>query len=355
MEENKKKDQAVQNGGNKEGGNGGRRRRNRHHHKNGGGNPNAQAQNGQNQPAQNKPQQNQNSQAQKPQQNQPNQGKPQQPQKQKGEQGKQNPQNQNGNKHKNKQGHNNNGQNQNNQQQKPQQQQPQKGQQQKPQNNKNNGGNKEKPVEKKEENRKDTYLYVLDGNLYVNLTNKCSNACDFCVRNERTSYYGNYLWLKNGDPSAEKVMAVANGYGDLTRFKEVVFCGFGEPTYKVAEMLALCDYFHEKGLKTRLNTNGQGNLINKRDITPDLKGKIDFVNISLNASCYEKYQPICRSQYREAGFEGMIEFAKLCRRNGIDCRFSIVDCIGEEEVQACKYLADSVKIPLYVRKYIQDS
>ena len=355
MEENKKKDQAVQNGGNKEGGNGGRRRRNRHHHKNGGGNPNAQAQNGQNQPAQNKPQQNQNSQAQKPQQNQPNQGKPQQSQKQKGEQGKQNPQNQNGNKHKNKQGHNNNGQNQNNQQQKPQQQQPQKGQQQKPQNNKNNGGNKEKPVEKKEENRKDTYLYVLDGNLYVNLTNKCSNACDFCVRNERTSYYGNYLWLKNGDPSAEKVMAVANGYGDLTRFKEVVFCGFGEPTYKVAEMLALCDYFHEKGLKTRLNTNGQGNLINKRDITPDLKGKIDFVNISLNASCYEKYQPICRSQYREAGFESMIEFAKLCRRNGIDCRFSIVDCIGEEEVQACKYLADSVKIPLYVRKYIQDS
>ena len=353
MEENKKNDQAVENG-NKEGGNGGRRRRNRHRHKHG-GNPNAQAQNPQNQSAQRKPQQNQ------PAQN----NKPQQPQKQKGEQGKQQPQpqNQNGNgnsngkhKHKNK-GNGNNGQNQNNQPQKPQQQQqPQKGQQQKPQNNKNNGGNnKEKPVEKKEENRKDTYLYTLDGNLYVNLTNKCSNACDFCVRNERTSYYGNYLWLKNGDPSAEKVMAIANGYGDLTRFKEVVFCGFGEPTYKVAEMVALCDYFHEKGLKTRLNTNGQGNLINKRDITPDLKGKIDFVNISLNASCYEKYQPICRSQYREAGFEGMIEFAKLCRRNGIDCRFSIVDCIGEEEVQACKYLAESVKIPLYVRKYIQDS
>ena len=348
MEENKKNDQAVENG-NKEGGNGGRRRRNRHRHKHG-GNPNAQAQNPQNQSAQRKPQQNQ------PAQN----NKPQQPQKQKGEQGKQQPQNHNQNqsgkqKNKNK-GNGNNGQNQPAQNNKPQQQQPQKGQQQKPQNNKNNGGNnKEKPVEKKEENRKDTYLYTLDGNLYVNLTNKCSNACDFCVRNERTSYYGNYLWLKNGDPSAEKVMAIANGYGDLTRFKEVVFCGFGEPTYKVAEMVALCDYFHEKGLKTRLNTNGQGNLINKRDITPDLKGKIDFVNISLNASCYEKYQPICRSQYREAGFEGMIEFAKLCRRNGIDCRFSIVDCIGEEEVQACKYLAESVKIPLYVRKYIQDS
>ncbi len=207
----------------------------------------------------------------------------------------------------------------------------------------------------KEENRKDTYLYTLDGNLYVNLTNKCSNACDFCVRNERTSYYGNYLWLRHGDPTAEKVISAANGMGDLSRFKEVVFCGFGEPTYKVAEMVALCDYFHEKGLKTRLNTNGQGNLINKRDIVPDLKDKIDFVNISLNASCYEKYQPICRSQFRESGFEGMIEFAKICKRNGVPCRFSIVDCIGEAEVEACKRLAESVRIPLYIRKYIADS
>ena len=195
----------------------------------------------------------------------------------------------------------------------------------------------------------------MDGNLYVNLTNKCSNGCDFCVRNERTSYYGNYLWLRHGDPTVEKVIAAANGFGDLTRFKEVVFCGFGEPTYKIAEMTELCDFFHEKGLKTRLNTNGQGNLINKRDVTPELKGKIDFVNVSLNASCVEKYQPICRSQFGEAGFAGLIEFAKLCKRNGIAVRFSIVDCIGEEEVEACKRLAQSVNIPLYIRNYLTDS
>ncbi len=250
-----------------------------------------------------------------------------------------------------------NTQKQQNKQQKPQNKQPQNPPKQpNPQKKQGNkGNNKEKSVDKKEENRKDTYLYTLDGNLYVNLTNKCSNACDFCVRNERTSYYGNYLWLRHGDPTAEKVVAAANGFGDLTRFKEVVFCGFGEPTYKVAEMIALCDYFHQKGLKTRLNTNGQGNLINKRDIVPDLKGKLDFINVSLNASCYEKYQPVCRSQFKEAGFAGILDFAKACRRNGIDCRFSIVDCIGEEEVEACKRLAQSVNVPLYVRSYITDS
>ena len=294
--------------------------------------------------------------------NQNGENRAQQPQSAQAPQKPQNNQNGNkpkGDKQKNRQ--EKNAQPQQNNQKQPQKQQPKQPQPQK-QNNAQNGnkqkGNKPEKQEKqdkREENRKDTYVYTLDGNLYINLTNKCSNACDFCVRNERSSYYGNYLWLKNGDPTVEKVIAAANGFGDLSRFNEVVFCGFGEPTYKVAEMVALCDFFHEKGLKTRLNTNGQGNLINKRDIVPDLKDKIDFVNISLNASCYEKYQPICRSQFKEAGFEGMIEFAKLCRRNGVNCRFSIVDCIGEEEVAACKCLADSVKIPLYVRKYITDS
>jgi len=319
MEENKNLNEQKKMPQGENGGNGGGRKR-RRKHRGGHGQQNQQPQQAQNQPNQ------QNGQKQPPQQ-----------------------QNQGGKK-KNKQ---QNGQKQPQPQpQKQAQPQPQKQQNQ----GKNNGSaNNANKGNNKEENRKDTYLYTLDGNLYVNLTNKCSNGCDFCVRNERSSYYGNYLWLRHGDPTVEKVIAAANGFGDLSRFKEVVFCGFGEPTYKVAEMVKLCDYFHEKGLKTRLNTNGQGNLINKRDIVPELKDKIDFVNISLNASCVEKYQPICRSQFGEAGFAGLIDFAKLCRKNGVPCRFSIVDCIGEEEVEACKRLAESVHIPLYVRKYITDS
>ncbi len=308
MDENKNKNERPAQGGNNGNGgnaaNGGRKRRNRNRHHRNGGNG---AQNGQS--GQNAVQNGQSVQKPQPQNNQ----KPQM----------------------------------------------QNGQGKKPQFPKNQQKNPNKNVAKstdrKEENRKDTYLYTLDDNLYVNLTNKCSNGCDFCVRNERSSYYGNYLWLRHGEPTVEKVLADLKGFGDLTRFKEVVFCGFGEPTYKVAEMVALCDYFHEKGLKTRLNTNGQGNLINKRDIVPELKGKLDFINVSLNASCYEKYQPICRSQFKEAGFAGMIDFAKSCRKAGIDCRFSIVDCIGEEEIEACKKLAQSVNVPLYIRDYITDS
>jgi len=303
---------------------GGRHRRKKKHKGGNGNNPNNP--NGQN----NQPAQNQNGQKQQ---------QPQQKQKQKqqnaGQQGGQKQQNGGNNNAKNKP-QNNQQSNQN------------KNKQQSQNNNQNNN-------QSKDENRKDTYAYVLDGTLYINLTNKCSNGCDFCVRNERTSYYGHYLWLKHGEPSAEKVIAFINGMGDITKYKEAVFCGFGEPTYRVDEMVALCDYFHEKGLKTRLNTNGQGNLINKRDIVPQLKGKIDLVNVSLNASCAEKYQKICRSQFREMAFDAILEFAKTCRRNGVNCRFSIVDCIGEEEVEACKKLCQSVNVPLYIRDYITDS
>ena len=317
MEEEKKVNQNPQDN------NGGRRRRRRHrggkkHHQ---GDQATQSQ---------QPQQPQQAQ----QQAQPAQKNGQQPQKNNPQ--KQNPpQKQNGGQNKNNNNNNSNNGNNNS---------PKKAQNNPPQLQKN-----------KDENRPDTYVYVLDGNLYINLTNKCSNGCDFCVRNERSSYYGNYLWLRHGDPTVEKVIRALNGLGDLSRFKEAVFCGFGEPTYKVAEMVALCDFFHGKGLKTRLNTNGQGNLINKRDIVPDLVGKLDLVNISLNASDKEKYQKICRSQFGEAGFEALTEFARACKREGVNCRFSIVDCIGEEEVELCKRLAESLKVPLYIRSYITDS
>jgi TatD family-associated radical SAM protein len=209
--------------------------------------------------------------------------------------------------------------------------------------------------QRQEGNKHDTYAYALDGNLYINLTNKCSNGCDFCVRNERSSYFGHELWIRSGDPTPEKVIEQIERLGGVQKYKEVVFCGFGEPTYRMEEMCAVADYVHAKGGKTRLNTNGQGCLINKRDILPELKDKIDLINVSMNAPDAESYQKICRSMFKENGFSAMVEFAKGAKRLGIACRFSVVDCIGEEGIAACKKVAEGVNVPLYVRNYITDS
>lgn len=332
-------------------GQGGRRRRHRHRHKGGQGQNPANAQNVQN--AQNSSQ-NQSAQVKNTQNAQTQSGQNHK---------KQNNQNNQSNQNKS----NNNGQKTNQQKQDKQKQVQQAQQNQQTQQNQQNQ-NKQKQVnqqnqdrqkqanqpQKKVENRKDTYAYALDGKLYLNLTNKCSNGCDFCVRNERDSYYGHYLWLNHGEVTFEKVVSACNGFGDLKKYEEIVFCGFGEPTYRMDLIDKLSDYFHEKGLKTRLNTNGQGSLINKRDIIPELVGKVDKINVSLNASCAENYQKICRSQFGENGFGAMVEFAKNCKRAGIDCRFSIVDCIGETEVESCKKIAQKAGVPLLIRKYIAD-
>ena len=136
----------------------------------------------------------------------------------------------------------------------------------------------------------DTYVYRIGNNLYVNLTNRCSNRCTFCVRNGKETFEGYALWLRDGEPSAGQIER-ALGECDCD---EVVFCGFGEPTYRLDVMLEVCDYVHAHRKKTRLNTNGHGSVINGRDIAPELVGKLDGINISLNASEAKLYDKICR-------------------------------------------------------------
>ena len=197
---------------------------------------------------------------------------------------------------------------------------------------------------------KDTYVYSIDGNLYINLTNRCSNDCKFCVRNGKDSYYGHKLWL-GSEPTVEQVLkAIGN-----KKCNEVVFCGFGEPTFRVKEMVEIANRLKELGYTTRLNTNGHGNLINGEDITVRLKGAIDKINVSLNAPDENEYFDVCRPVFGENAFSALIDFAVKCKNLGIDVNFSVVDCIGEKKVAKCKKLAKEVGVPLKVREMIEDS
>lgn len=196
-----------------------------------------------------------------------------------------------------------------------------------------------------------TYVYELDGNLYINLTNKCSNACTFCVRNGHDGYFGNKLWL-DSEPTAEQVLEAID-YNK--KYGQAVFCGFGEPTYRTDVMAEVAAALKARGFNTRLNTNGQGNLINGRDITAELAGKIDVVNVSLNAGNPAEYQRLCMSKYGEQAFFELLDFAQKCRDRGIDTRLSIVDIIGKEQIDECKRLAESYALKLRIREYITDN
>ncbi len=196
----------------------------------------------------------------------------------------------------------------------------------------------------------DTYTYRIGDNLYLNLTNRCTNRCTFCVREGKETYEGYALWLKEGEPSAEKVLSEI---GDPRAYKEIVFCGFGEPTCRLREMLSVAEEVKRRGGSTRLNTNGHGSLYNGKDIAPLLKGKIDAVNVSMNAPDAASYVRLCRPSAGEEAFSAMLDFAVRCREEGITVWFSVVDCIGKEAVAACKKLAEERNIPLRVREMIE--
>lgn len=197
--------------------------------------------------------------------------------------------------------------------------------------------------------RDDVYAYLYGGNVYINLTNRCCNNCEFCLRKSGDGVSGSVLWL-NREPTAEEVVSAAKKL-ITPSVEEMVFCGFGEPTYRIDEMVEVAKFAHGAGLKTRLNTNGLGNKINGCDITNKLVGVIDTVSVSLNEANARAYDKVCRSAYGEEAFEELKKFAKACSDKGINTVMSVVDIIGEKAVLQCEKIASECGAKLRVRKY----
>lgn len=195
-----------------------------------------------------------------------------------------------------------------------------------------------------------TITYVYGDKIYLNLTNKCSNNCEFCIRRNNDGLLDYYLWLDK-EPTADEVIADLEKY-ELEKYDEAVFCGFGEPLYAIDVLIETADWLKAHGVKTRLNTNGQAGLISGPDTALKLKGRIDTVSISLNASDAEKYQKICHCKFNEEGFFEMLRFAVQCKKEGIRTVLSVVDVIGEEEVEKCRKVAKNVGVDYRVRTYV---
>lgn len=197
---------------------------------------------------------------------------------------------------------------------------------------------------------KNTYIYFFEGKLYINLTNRCSNDCTFCIRNNMRGIDGNDLWLEKEGTKEEIVKLISKCE---YKYDEAVFCGYGESTYRLDDMLYIADYLHSLGKKTRLDTNGLGDLINGTDIVPRLVGKIDHASISLNEYNAEKYDKVSRSIYGEQAFYAMLEFTKKCIKAGIDVLLTVVDVIDNEDIIKCRLIAEELGARFRVRSYIK--
>ena len=203
-----------------------------------------------------------------------------------------------------------------------------------------------------------TISYEYEGALYVNLTNRCDCACVFCLRHNghKGSIYADDLWLDH-EPSREEALADLLGR-DLPSYRELVFCGFGEPMFRTDDILWLVDRLKEEvpGLPpVRINTNGHANLIQGRDVTADLAGRIDTVSISLNGSTAEEYCAVTQPKDGVRGWEAMLDFTRRATAYVPHVVMTIVDKDKTpEEIQRCRTLAESLGARLRVRAYIPE-
>lgn len=196
-----------------------------------------------------------------------------------------------------------------------------------------------------------TILYDVGGKLYINLTNKCPCNCTFCIRHNGDGAYGSdSLWLEH-EPSLDEVKEAFSKV-DMSMYKEVVFCGYGEPMERVNEVIAVGEFVKANygDVTVRLNTNGLGDKIHGVPTAKLLQGAVDIVSISLNSYCKEKYNEVTRPKWDDA-FDAMLSFAADCKSYLPQVVFTVVDVIPPEDISRAKALAMSIGIPLRVREY----
>ena len=197
-----------------------------------------------------------------------------------------------------------------------------------------------------------TILYKVHHNLYVNLTNKCPCACTFCLRQTRDHMEeSGVLWLDH-EPSVDEVIAEFAKF-DMSQYEEVVFCGFGEPTEALEVLLPVAKYVKETFSKpVRINTNGLGNLIWNRDITPEFKGLIDTVSISLNTPNADEYHNLVRSKFGMQSFDAMLDFAKKCTTYVPHVVMTTVaTTISKEDEAQCQKICDNLGVTYRIRPW----
>lgn len=195
-----------------------------------------------------------------------------------------------------------------------------------------------------------TILYTVSDKLYINLTNKCPCSCTFCIRQNGEGAYGSdSLWLDR-EPTVDEVIDELEKY-DMSQFKEVVFCGYGEPMERAEDVGCIGRYIKDNfKIPVRLNTNGLGDKIWGEPTAKVLEGAVDIVSVSLNQCSAEKYNEVTRPKWEDA-FDAMISFAADCKKYVPKVMFTVVDVIPMEDISRCKALAMSLGIELRVRKY----
>lgn len=186
----------------------------------------------------------------------------------------------------------------------------------------------------------ETIAYRLHGNCYVNLTSRCTLRCAFCPKfNDEWEVQGYDLRLHD-EPTPDEVL---DAVGDPTQYREVVFCGLGEPLLKLDTLLLVARVLKKEGARVRVNTDGLANLVHGRDVTPELVDAVDAISVSMNAQDEETYNRHCRPKCSGA-YPAMLEFVRLARDHVREVSVSAIDGLEGVDIEACARVADELGV-----------
>ena len=199
-----------------------------------------------------------------------------------------------------------------------------------------------------------TLVYKLDGKIYINLTNRCTNDCIFCLRNDKDDVCGQALWLDDENSTAR------DGIEQLDKFdisSEVIFCGYGEPMLKFEVLKEVAAYIkqHYPKTKIRVNTNGHANYVYKKNLVPELKGLVDEFSVSLNGENKSEYDEYSQPKFDEA-YEEMKKFIKACVDENISVVASVVEGYKGKHLnlEKCEQTASELGAKFRVREWIKN-
>ena len=197
-----------------------------------------------------------------------------------------------------------------------------------------------------------TITYANGSSIYINITNRCPCACVFCLRKNKDHVFNSdSLWLER-EPTVKEICDSVDGW-DLSKYSEIVFCGYGEPTERLDALLEVASYIKTKEkIKVRINTNGLADLICKEKTAHRLKGPIDAVSISLNATNKEDYLRLVRPKFGIESYDAMLSFAKDCTEYVPEVILTVVDVVTSKEEQVLsRIICESIGATLRVRPY----
>ncbi len=181
-----------------------------------------------------------------------------------------------------------------------------------------------------------TISYRIGDSLYLNITDRCTLECAFCPKTLGNTQVHEYDLKLNQRP---KVNEIISSIDDVKKYKEIVFCGYGEPTLRLSTLLAVAKWIKDQGGRVRVNTDGLANLVNKKNILPQLKGLVDSLSVSMNAQNSKIYDLHCKPQLA-GSYYAMLDFLKQAPLYVEDVTATAIDGLAGVDIKQCEAIAD---------------